>query len=498
MAEPKNILVVDDDDVIRLACELTLKAEGLEVDLAENGKVAIQKLNEAKYDLILLDLMMPEMQGTEFLEYVSKYDENIIVIIITGFATIESAVETLKKGAYDYLPKPFTPEELRKVVRKGLERRKLLLEREQLHKERQANLEKIAAEQSRLTTIINCMSEGLIATDKHANLILKNAVACQLLGLRDSLQVGQHVKGYLNNEELENWIVETLERKTFPARPIHKEIVFNREEEKIYSVTLAPIKEQKDEIAGLVLVLTDISEERKLDRMKSEFRKLVSIVAHELKAPINAIEGYLDLIIKGYVKDKPEKKLEYLNRCHDKAETLRNLIQDLLSLTSIESGKLTSEMEPVNLKPILIDVVKFLEHEIRSRNLTVTDNLLEQLPLIQGDKNSLTYLFTNLVSNAIKYNKPNGKVIINAIEKEDRLMVSVADTGVGISEDDQKKIFDEFFRSKNKDVQKVAGTGLGLSIAKRIAELHNATIKLTSKLGEGSTFEISFPVLVNK
>ncbi|HDP97955.1 MAG TPA: response regulator, partial [bacterium] len=305
MTEVKNILVVDDDDVIRLSCELTLKAEGMVVDSAENGRVGVEMLKKKKYDLILLDLMMPEMQGTEFLDFVSSYDESIIVIVITGFATIESAVETLKKGAYDYLPKPFTPEELRKVVRKGLERRKLLLEREQLQHEREKNLERIAAEQSRLSTIINCMSEGLIAVDRDARLLLNNAVAGKLLSMKESCCIGDHVQGILNNAELENWIIESLNKKKYPVRPVHREIVFDAENQKIYSVTLAPIKEKKKDISGLVLVLTDISEERKLERMKAEFQQLVAVVAHELKAPINTIEGYLDLIIKGYLKEKP-------------------------------------------------------------------------------------------------------------------------------------------------------------------------------------------------
>ncbi|MDW7679173.1 MAG: response regulator [bacterium] len=493
MTEVKNILVVDDDDVIRLSCELTLKAEGMVVDSAENGRVGVEMLKKKKYDLILLDLMMPEMQGTEFLDFVSSYDESIIVIVITGFATIESAVETLKKGAYDYLPKPFTPEELRKVVRKGLERRKLLLEREQFQHEREENLERIAAEQSRLSTIINCMSEGLIAVDKDARLLLNNAVASNLLELKKSCRIGDHVRGILNNDELENWIIETLDKKKYPARPALREIVFDAEKQKIYSVTLAPIKEKKKDVSGLVLVLTDISEERKLARMKAEFQQLVAVVAHELKAPINTIEGYLDLIIKGYLKEKPEKELEYLTRSRDKAEKLRNLIQDLLSLTSIESGKLTQQMAPVDISKLLLDNSAFMENEAQKKQLKVSHDIPEQLPLILGDKNALTYLFSNLMSNAIKYNKDGGEVTIKAAIQDNYLIISFIDTGYGIAEEDLQKIFQEFFRSKNKAFEKIPGTGLGLSIARRIAELHNGFIKVQSKLNRGSCFDVYLP-----
>ncbi|MBC8182253.1 response regulator [candidate division KSB1 bacterium] len=492
MNDEKNILVVDDDDVIRMACELTLKAEGIKVDTAENGKIGIEKVKVKSYDMILLDLMMPEMPGAEFLDFVHEYDDSIIVIIITGFATIESAVDTLKKGAYDYLPKPFTPEELRNLVRKGLERRKLLKEREQ-------NLKKIAAEQSRLTTIINCMGEGLIATDKDGQLLLINSVASKLLGIKEPCETGKHIKNYSIHKELEKWIIETLEKSRYPKKYFNKEFIFDETEGLIVSVTLAPIKEKKNEISGLVLVLMDISEERKFERMKVEFQKMVSVVAHELKAPINAIEGYLDLILKGYVENKPEKRTEYLQRSIDKSEKLRNLVQDLLSLTSIESGKITREMKSVNIKPILLEICTLLENEARKKNLKIIKQFPEKVALITGDKKALGFLFTNLISNAIKYNTQNGEIEIRIEQDGKYLKVTFSDTGIGISEKELSHIFDEFYRSKSEKIQKIAGTGLGLSIAKRIAELHNGEIKVSSKLGEGSVFEVTLPVLeINK
>ncbi len=494
MTQPKNILVVDDDEVIRIACELTLKSEGLKVDLAVNGRDAREKVKQQSYDLILLDLMMPEMQGSEFLEFVHEYDENIIVIVITGFATIESAVDTLKKGAYDYLPKPFTPEELRKVVRTGLERRRLLLERQQLQIERQKNLEKIAAEQSRLRAIINCMSEGLIAADKNGKIILNNAKACQLLGIREKCKIGESLKGNLNCPELEDWICDVLNKKKFPSGPMRREIVFDREKEKTYFATLAPIRENGDEFSGLVMVLTDISEKRKFERQKADFRRLVTVVAHELKAPINAIIGYLDVVKNGFLEENIEKRNEYLDRSIEKAEKLRHLIEDLLSLTSIESGKMALEMQPVNISEIIYDVVKFFENESRIRNVKVNIDFPENLPAVSGDRNSLIYLFTNLISNAIKYNKIGGRVNISAFIEKKTLHVKIEDTGIGISEEDQKHIFQEFFRGRSAEVQKISGSGLGLSIAKKISELHQGDITVKSEIGKGSTFEVTLPI----
>ncbi len=495
MDEIPQILVIDDDSIIRLACEKTLKPLGYGVDTAENGKVGLAMLKKKSYDLVLLDLMMPEMSGSEVLEQIRAYDENIIIVIITGFATIESAVETLKKGVYDYIPKPFSPDDLRNVVRKGLERRELLLRAERLRREREKSLLKLAAQKSRMTTIINCMGEGLIAVDKNARLTLINPIACRLLGIEKPCKVGISIHGNLNCPELEQLIADSLSPSKFVQRKyITQEITFDEQLQKIYSVTLAPIKEKRDEISGLALILRDISEEKKLERMKAEFQKLVSIVAHELKAPINAIDGYLEIILKGYLKDKPEKMAEYLARSREKAEMLRNLVEDLLSLTSIESGKIAQARAAVDVNAILADLVAFMENEAQKQQLKVELELSDQLPLIKGDKKALTYLFSNLITNAIKYNRVGGKVIIKTKAQENYLVASVIDTGYGIGEDELAKIFQEFYRSKRKELEKIPGTGLGLSIAKRIAELHNGFIQVKSKVNEGSQFDVYLPM----
>ncbi len=495
MSSQPNILVIDDEQIICFSVKQTLEQEGMHVDSAENGIVGLARLQEKKYDVILIDLMMPQMGGLEILEAVHKYDPTIVTIIVTGYATIESAVEAVQKGAYDYIPKPFTPDELRNVVRKGLGRHQLLAETERLRQEREQNLMRLAAEQSRLSTIIQCMGEGLIATDKDANLILINPVACQLLHIENGGSIGRSIRGYLNNQTLENLICDSLKRKKFPRTNISKEIVFDEENHIIYLSTIAPIREQENEISGVAVVLMDITEEKKLERMKAEFHKLLAFVTHELKAPINAIEGYLDLIIKDYLKNNPEKQKEYLIRSRDKAETLRNLVHDLLSLTAIETGRLARQMEPVDVYRILIDLVTFMENEITLKKLKVVCDIPETLPKILGDINTLTHLFTNLMSNAIKYNREGGQITIRATTEEDQVVVSIIDTGSGIDENELPHIFDEFYRSKNEKVQKIPGTGLGLNITKRIAELHQGRIEVRSTLNEGSQFDVYFPVL---
>jgi len=495
MRTASRILIIDDDTVIRLSCKLALKNKGMIIDLAENGIVGLQKIKSRHYDLVILGIMVTQKSGDKIIEEIRNHDEHIIIIIITGHADIKSAIITLKKGVYDYLQKPFTPDALRQALRKGLMWRQLIIETKQLRKEREQNLLKLAAEQSRLTAITNCMGEGLIATDQKGELILINPVACKLLNLEQTQQTGRHIKGNLNNEALENLILQTLDKNQIQQRYRQKEITFALEQGIIYSLTLALITDNDCDAGGLAVVIRDVSEEKKLEKMKSEFQKLVFVVTHELKAPINTIEGYIDLIVKGYTNGKPEKQKEYMTRVHHKTGMLQHLIEDFLSLTAIESGKIKTRMKPIDIREILNEISTFMEIEAKNKGIKIIQKYPGEIPLIRGDKNALNCLFANLMSNAIKYNKENGNITLVMKKQDNFLVTSVTDTGIGILEDDQRKIFDEFYRSPSEIVQKITGTGLGLSTTKHIADLHNGYLEVKSKCGEGSQFDVYLPIL---
>ena len=171
------------------------------------------------------------------------------------------------------------------------------------------------------------------------------------------------------------------------------------------------------------------------------------------------------------------------------------MVHDLLSLTSIESGKITKEMEAVDIKPIIFEICTLFENEAQKKKIRIVKQFPKKMEQISGDKKALGFLFTNLISNAIKYNKENGAIEINISHTEKNINIKVSDTGIGIAEQDLEHIFDEFYRSNSDKIKNIAGTGLGLSIAKRIAELHNGEINASSKLGEGSVFEVILPIL---
>src|SRR3989339_324503 len=178
-----NILVIDDEQIMREGCSRILSKDGWTVTTAENGNLGLDKfqIRPEKIDVILLDLMMPGMSGMEVLERLRAIDPNLLVIVITGYATVESAVEAMKKGAYDFIPKPFTPDQLRIVVKRALERRSLQKEADFLRRERERSLRDIAAEKSKLKTIINCMGDGVLVCDREGCMVLTNPAASRML-----------------------------------------------------------------------------------------------------------------------------------------------------------------------------------------------------------------------------------------------------------------------------------------------------------------------------
>ncbi|MDH7500758.1 MAG: response regulator, partial [candidate division NC10 bacterium] len=206
-----NILVVDDERSIRLGCHEILTKAGHQTDMAEDGLQGQSLIRSNRYDLILLDLKMPGLGGLELLEEIRRIDPEIVTIIITGYATIETAVEAIKKGAYDYIPKPFTPDALRRIVDRGLERRRLALEAAHLRQERERSLLEVAQERSQTRTIIQCMADGVLVANRQGQLVLFNPAALSMLRLRAAPQIGSSLEQAIQNQRISRLLLNMLE-----------------------------------------------------------------------------------------------------------------------------------------------------------------------------------------------------------------------------------------------------------------------------------------------
>lgn len=365
-AREPRVIVVDDDYAMRLSCRQILsKNREHEVETFEDGASGLEAVLARRPDLVIVDLKMPGISGLDVITRVKEIDPDIVIVVITGYPTIGSAVEAIKAGAFDFLPKPFTPDELRLVVARALGRRRLLLETHQLELEREL--------------------------------------------LR---------------------------------------------------------------------------------------RRFVTFVTHQIKTPVAAIRQYLDVLrrLEGTASAE-EKRREWLDRSVRCIDELVHLVDDWLTLSRVESRELTSHRDSVALGMTLRSMLESCEILARAKGITLEIDTPEEDVMITGDVGCVGIVFSNLVENAIKYNAPDGHVWVRLEAVSGEAVVSVVDTGIGISEADQPFVFDEFFRVR-READRPRGTGLGLAIAKRIVEEMGGVIELTSRLGVGSTFRVRIPLRV--
>ena len=492
MPDQVKILVIDDEQIMRDGCARILSKNGCSVLTAENGSVGLAKLQESpkEIDIILLDLMMPGMSGMEVLEKIQALDDTLLIIIITGYATVASAVEAMKKGAYDFIAKPFTPDQLRIVVKRALERRMLQKEAEFLRSERERSLRDVATEKSRVKTIINCMGDGILVCDRDSCIVLANPAASRMLEIPESRLLGNYVSQSNLHSELSRTIEDSLKTEDSAYTSISQELSIGDSRETFLRAHTAPVRNDLGEIMGSVTVLQDISHLKELDKMKSEF---IAMVAHELRAPIATVEQQLTVIIGGMAGELNEKQQQMITRAKERTRSVLTLIKDLLDFSKIEAGKMVQYKEPLSLAEVIPRVVEAMKADAEGKNIRI--EILPPLSssIIQADQNSMEGILNNLISNAIKYTPDGGRVTISLDDDDSFVKVSVTDTGIGIKGEDIPRIFDKFYRVKSSDTRQIVGTGLGLSIVKSIVDAHMGTISVESTEGKGTTFSVLLP-----
>jgi len=368
-----HLAVVDDELGIRLGVNAIL--ENLQVDIPElgesvrlrvtsweNGEGFIENLPQDPPQIVLLDSKLPGIGGMEILEGTLTKRPDIVTIMITAYATLESAVRATKLGAYDFLAKPFTPEELRVTVRKA---------------------------------------------------------------------VNHHV-------------------------------------------------------------LTE--QARRLMEEKRQVRfQFISVLAHELKSPINAVDGYLDLLRNRVLGDSLEPYGDMIERCVTRIGNMRKLINDLLDLTRVESGQRVRTLESVDLSQVVRLAMEAQETAAREQEISLD---LEHDPEVslQADRLEMEMICNNLISNSVKYNRPAGTVRIRILKEEEAILLIVSDTGFGMTQDEVSRLFNDFVRIRNEKTRSITGSGLGLSLIKKLCTLYRGSVRVESEPDVGSTFTVRLPV----
>jgi len=364
-----RVLIVDDEPGMRLGAARVLSRFALrlpelaeeihfEVEEAATGEEGLAALERRAPDLLLLDHKLPGIQGLEVLERAATSGADTLTVMVTAYATIETAVAATKRGAFDFLAKPFSPEELKSTVQKAA--RHILLQREAKR----------------------------------------------------------------------------------------------------------------------------LAEERRQVRFQ-----FISVLAHELKAPLAGVEGYLRLLKDRVVEPGDSKYEEVLDRSLQRVEGMRKLILDLLDLTRLESGQKRRDLATLDVREVARRALDTVRPAARSQGILLPS--AEGAPcLFTADPGEMEILLNNLLSNAVKYNRPGGRVSLTLRREGQALLLEVSDTGIGISPQDQGRLFQEFTRIRSEATAGISGSGLGLSIVRKIAELYGGKLALKSTPNEGSTFTI--------
>ncbi|NLY46348.1 MAG: cell wall metabolism sensor histidine kinase WalK [Tissierella sp.] len=333
-------------------------------------------------------------------------------------------------------------------------------------------------ERSKLDTIFKYMAEGVIAVDKDNNLIHANLVAMDILNLKEQ-NIGNSFDlkdinlgniDYQNQEDLEG-----------------SEIIGMGDE--FYKVKHAPFKNEEGGISGLIIVFQDITNEHKLDNIRKEF---VANVSHELKTPITTIKSYTETLIDSELDRELSER--FLGVIDSECDRMARLVRDLLQLSNLDYQKTKWKKADISLEDTIKDSIIKLDLSFKEKNQKINLNIEENLPKITVDKDGIEQVILNLLSNANKYTESNGEIDINCHLEDENAVITIKDNGIGISEVDQKRIFERFYRVEKGRSRELGGTGLGLSIAKEIVDAHNGNLNLSSRLNEGTKVSIELPI----
>src|SRR6056297_1050202 len=490
-ADQYNILVVDDERSIREGVQRVLTRMGCDVRTAPDGETALSILKEEAVTIAILDLKMPGMDGMELHQRIQEIDDRIVVIIITGYATIETAISAMKQGAYDFIPKPFEPDHLKIVVNRAIEKIRLSREAEKLQAERERTLMDLDREKSRTRTIIESLPIGVVVTNMEGEVVLKNPAFLQSLELASDLGAGEQIDACVADDGFCQFVrqLSTGEYGLEGEVPSYELCVSNNK----YLLSRGrPVMNEKNECIGAVVTLSNITAIKMLDQLKSEF---VAKVSHELRSPLSTIHEQLSTVLKDMAGEPDVEDEQYLlSRAKEKTSGLISLIGDLLDLSRIESGGAVHNIKQMQLEELLSSIVDFLKSRAEAKNQRLSLELgRDEFPAVTADPMAMESIFGNLVTNAVNYTGENGAITVRMDVEGEYLKVEVADNGFGIDEKYHGKIFEKFYRVKDENTRYVNGTGLGLPIVKGLVEQMGGTINLESTPGEGSTFTVMLP-----
>lgn len=345
-------------------------------------------------------------------------------------------------------------------------------------------LQEMDLEKSKLNTIFNYMAEGVIAIDINGNVIHANPIAVKILNI-DKEDIKFYDENGSNSFKLSRINLNNIDYMDESTLKGDKTL---EKDSQVFKLKYAPFKNEKNDIGGLIIVFQDITKEHKLDNMRKEF---VANVSHELKTPITTIKSYTETLMAGGIDEEIENS--FLNVIDSECDRMTRLVRDLLQLSNLDYKKTNWKKVEVSVTELLNSILSKLDFAFKEKEHKLVTKIEDNMENIVIDKDGIEQVILNIISNAIKYTENGGEIEIQAKTSNDFISILIKDNGIGIPLEDQKRIFERFYRVEKGRSRDLGGTGLGLAIARQIIEAHNGEISLTSEFGQGTMVKISLP-----
>lgn len=487
--KPKaDILVIDDTPENLALLSQILKDKGYKVRSVTKASTGLRGAKAAPPDLILLDVKMPEMNGYEVCQRLKAEEvtRDIPVIFISALGDVLDKVKAFEVGGVDYITKPLQVEEVLARIETHLTIRQLQQQLQTQNKQLQQEIsERTAAEEKFTKAFRSSPNPIAIATLAENRFLDINRSFLEISGYSQTEIVGKSAT-HLNiwvNPQIYDDSAKILVQNGFVR---NQECQLRTKECGIKTVLLSIELIELDGIVCTLNIINDITERK---RLEDEF---ISLVSHELRTPMNSIVGALDLLSTQQLGTLTEKGQQVINIAINNIERLIRLVNDILDLERIKSGKITMQPSKCNVAELLIQAAQTMQSMAYTAQITLN---VEPISMeIFADADRILQALMNLLSNAIKFSPPGKTVCLRSIIKSDYLQIEVQDQGRGIPEDKLQLIFERFQQVDASDSRSKAGTGLGLPICRSIIEQHKGRIWVESVVDQGSTFFINLPI----
>jgi len=510
MDEADSILIIDDDESTCRILTLLFGKKGYEVETAGTGRETLEKAQRRFFNLALLDIRLPDMDGIELITPLKKMHPDMAVIMVTAYASVETAARALKEGASAYITKPFNIDEVLVTVSEALEKQRLVMENKRLYQatmrelaERKQAEEALRQERNKVQKYLDVAGVMLVALDANQKVTLINKKGCEILRRKEEEIIGKNWFETFLPERVRDKAVAVFDKlmagKTESAKYFESPVLTRTGGETFIAWHNTVLTDETGDIVGVLGSGEDITQRRLLTKKMVEYEELSSLkgsllstVSHELRTPLATIKGYSTMLLDYDRRLPDDEKREHLRAIDRATDRLTELIDHLLDMSRLEAGLLKLEKVPTNISKVIKEAAA--EAEVRAPRHVIVADLRNRLPSVNIDAKRIRQVVDNILDNAIKYSEGGGRVVVQAQRAESELLVSIADQGIGIPAKELPSVFDRMYRIEQRLTPDIGGVGLGLAICKGLVEAHGGRIWVDSKVGQGSTFYFTLPI----